>query len=329
MHLQSTNTYSLLLTGSDFIHPLMKYSHAAFLLTALALAVFVLEAFLDAEAQFAFALSILAGLSTCIGALIVFFFRERIGEAHLAFTAGIAGAVMLVISLFDMLIPAINEIGFTFSVISFSLGGLCYLFILWMYSQVENRLFVYFGFHIPQAPASLFEQTSEIEAQDKISGKHHSHSNKSMHIFRTAILTMWMLTLHNLPEGLAVIVSSMDSKEHGISIALAVALHNIPEGLAIAVPLYASTRNFEKVFIWTCLSGSSEPVGALLALTFMKSWISQTGIQAMLCFVGGIMSTVSCVELIPDGLSYSGHRRKMLLGAFCGASLMILDLYLI
>ncbi len=146
-------------------------------------------------------------------------------------------------------------------------------------------------------------------------------------MFKTAAITMLALTLHNLPEGLAVAVSTLDSQPHGITIALAVALHNIPEGLAIATPILASTKNPRKAMIWTACSGMSEPLGAIFAVSVLGgNGISRDSLRMILCLVAGMMSAVSIKELIPQGIRYN-QPWHMLKGAIIGAVLMFVDLY--
>lgn len=76
-----------------------------------------------------------------------------------------------------------------------------------------------------------------------------ANSNKSESLrndrgtLRIALLTMVILTMHNVPEGLAVVFSTLNDFNRGVLITLAIAMHNIPEGLVIAAPHYASTGN--------------------------------------------------------------------------------------
>jgi len=83
--------------------------------------------------------------------------------------------------------------------------------------------------------------------------------------------------------------------------ALAVAVHNIPEGLIVAAPIYAATGSRRYALGTAFVSGLSEPVGALLALLFVKPFLTPLRLQLMLAFVGGIMTAVCWVELLPEG----------------------------
>merc|ERR1719456_441213 len=113
-----------------------------------------------------------------------------------------------------------------------------------------------------------------------------------------------VLTAHNFPEGLAVAVSAMDSSRLGVLVAVAVAAHNIPEGIVIAVPLYAASKSRAKAVGWALMSGLTEPLGALCAVLFLRPWVTERGLQAILCLVAGMMFAVSFIELFPAAWRY-------------------------
>jgi ZIP family zinc transporter len=259
-------------------------------------------------------LSLLAGLSTCIGGLWILT-NAKVGPSLLAFTSGIAAAVMLVLSVFDMFLPAFFELGALSTIPSFCFGFGLFVVISQLYSQYGES-----------AVLKSLRSSSQFETTG-LPGSGMSN-RETMRVFRTGVLTMISLTIHNLPEGLAVVASSLDSTKHGLLMALAVALHNIPEGLAIATPIYASSGNTWLALQWTALSGMSEPLGALLSLAFLRQYLTPWLVQVMLCGVGGVMTAVSCLELIPEGLKYHQDKSHICKGAIIGAVLMLFDLYL-
>jgi zinc transporter, ZIP family len=76
------------------------------------------------------------------------------------------------------------------------------------------------------------------------------------------------ITIHNIPEGIAVGAGYMRLPEFGFLIALGIALHNIPEGIATALPLSEGGMSRWKAFRVSLFSGFAEPIGALIAALF-------------------------------------------------------------
>lgn len=92
------------------------------------------------------------------------------------------------------------------------------------------------------------------------------------------------MTLHNLPEGMAVAFSAYT--EFGGIMALAIAMHNIPEGIIVAAPIYAATGSRTHALLIATASGLSEPLGAIFALVFVKPFLTSTSLHYMLAFTG-------------------------------------------
>jgi ZIP family zinc transporter len=132
------------------------------------------------------------------------------------------------------------------------------------------------------------------------------------------------MTLHNLPEGFAVAFASLT--EFGPVMALAVAVHNIPEGLIVAAPIFAATGSRGKALVTALLSGLSEPVGAAIALTLVRPFLTPLRLQLMLAYVGGIMTAVCYLELLPEGRKCKRDaqlaRGTLLGGVFMAATLL-------
>ncbi|KAJ1452863.1 hypothetical protein M885DRAFT_418472, partial [Pelagophyceae sp. CCMP2097] len=136
------------------------------------------------------------------------------------------------------------------------------------------------------------------------------------------ILMTVSLTAHNLPEGLAVAVSTHSSCRSGAAVALAVALHNIPEGEAlrfvIALPVLAATGSKRKALALTLMSGLSEPTGALLGLLFLNPFITSRRVEGINSFVAGVMIWISCCELFPEAAKL-GSAPMIAAGVLVGA----------
>ena len=109
---------------------------------------------------------------------------------------------------------------------------------------------------------------------------------------------------------------------------LAVTLHNIPEGIAISVPVYYATNSRVRGALYALLSGLAEPAGALLAFFLLRSFISPLFLNGLIATIAGIMIYVSISELIPEGFSY-GRRGYTVGGLVAGILAMSVGIYLV
>jgi ZIP family zinc transporter len=109
--------------------------------------------------------------------------------------------------------------------------------------------------------------------------------------------------------------------------AFAIGMHNVPEGIIIAAPVYAATGSRSRAILLATASGLSEPVGALIALKFMKPYLTPTRLEHLLAGTGGIMVAVCALELWPEARK-CGNSDNMYRGVIFGAALMMLTLYL-
>ena len=131
-------------------------------------------------------------------------------------------------------------------------------------------------------------------------------------LMRLGLLMAITMTLHNLPEGFAVAFSSFTSV--GPIMAAAIGVHNVPEGIIVAAPVYAATGSRRSALALATASGLSEPAGALLALCFVKPYLTPMRLQTS-SWVGGMMS-VCVIEPYRRGESVSTTRSRK---AFAGA----------
>lgn len=219
-------------------------------------------------------LSFIAGISTVLGSFFILFKIKKVGE-FIVFSLSFSLGIMTLISLFD-LIPSsypfiINNYGFIYGIIIFILT-----FLL--------------GF-----------QSVKL-INDKI------NDNNNSSLYKIGILSMISLVLHNFPEGIAVFIGALTSTSIGIKLCIAIMLHNIPEGIAISVPLYCSGVEKKRVFIYTLLSGLSEPVGALLAYFILKDFINEVFLSIVLVFVSGLMISLALNDILKEIKKYNKFR---------------------
>ncbi len=240
-------------------------------------------------------LSFLAGLSTIIGAFLVFFSKDR-SKKLITFALSFSAGVMITISFTDLFPTAEETLCKTYG----KLNG-CILSILFLL--------------VGALMAFLIDMFIPSEEDIGIS------NSKNTSLFRVGFVSMIALMLHNFPEGIATYISGFQSTTLGISIALAIALHNIPEGIAIAMPIYYSTKSKQKAFKYTFISGMTEPLGAILSFLFLKPYINDFILSVVFAIVAGIMLYIAMEELIPEALS-NDHRLIYIVSLLLGACIM-------
>ena len=109
---------------------------------------------------------------------------------------------------------------------------------------------------------------------------------------------------------------------------LAVTLHNIPEGIAVSIPIFYATGDRKRAFRLSLLSGLAEPVGALLAWAVLMPFMSPTLMGCVLAGVAGIMVFISIDELLPAAREY-GEPHIAIYGVVTGMALMAVSLILL
>lgn len=245
---------------------------------------------------YAFILSFLAGLSTFIGALIMIICKNkdnRVVIGSLSFAAG----VMICVSISD-LIPnsyKLININDTFFKIL-----LCLIFIV-------------IGIII----SMLIDKYITDE-------KVENNNN----LYKVGIISMIAIIMHNIPEGIATFITSSNNIKLGITLTLAIALHNIPEGISIFVPIYYSTNNKLKAFLYVLISGMSEVIGAILAYLFLAPFINDFIMSLLYSIIAGIMIHISVYELIPKAYEL-GTLKQVLKYFTIGFILMLLSHFIL
>lgn len=231
-----------------------------------------------------------AGLSTMFGVCIVFLKKtqsNKIISFALAFAAGAMISVSLIefypesVKLFEEGLQVKN--GTVFTILSLTFGvGVAYCI---------DRL-------VPH-------------------DDNHPDEHKHVNLMRVGFVSMIAMLLHNFPEGIATYMSAYTNPSLGISVAIAIGMHNIPEGITVALPVFIATKSKRKALWYTFLSGVSEPIGALLAFTFLRPFLSDGLLASVFGIVGGIMIYISLEELYPSSREY-GYTKMALLALFLG-----------
>jgi ZIP family zinc transporter len=147
-------------------------------------------------------------------------------------------------------------------------------------------------------------------------------------LMRVGVLTALAIAIHNFPEGIATFGSTLVNVELGVLITFAIAIHNIPEGISVSIPIFYATGNKKKAFLYSFLSGFSEPLGAVVGFLILMPFLSDWLLSFLLAFVAGIMVYIASDELLPAAHEY-GHGHCVILGLIIGMFIMALSLIML
>lgn len=244
---------------------------------------------------------------TVIGSAFVFFMKKEMPALLQKALLGFASGVMIAASIWSLLLPCMEMTTFegNLSVIPAASGfalGICFLLLI---DYITPHLHP--GADAPEGPRS------------KIS--------------RTAMLSL-AVTIHNIPEGMAVGVVLAGAMQSGAGIstaaatamALGIAIQNIPEGAIISMPMRAAGNSRRKSFLIGALSGIVEPLGGIL-IVLLASLLTPI-LPYLLSFAAGAMMYVVVEELVPE-MSEGKHSNLGTIGFGVGFILMmVLDVVL-
>lgn len=246
--------------------------------------------------------SLIAGLLTAVGAIPVFVGRTP-GPAFRNLALGFAAGVMLAASFFSLIIPALDAASAEF-------GG-----------DALPALIACTSILIGMGAVALL---NEVLPHEHFTAGREGPDAASL---RRLWLFIIAITLHNVPEGLAVGVSfGAEGLEGGMPLAIGIGLQNMPEGLAVAVSLLAEGYSRWRSWGIAALTGLVEPLGGLIGAGVIS--ISQTLLPWGLAFAAGAMLYVISHEIIPDS-HRSGHQNRATFGLSLGLVIMLfLDVWL-
>jgi ZIP family zinc transporter len=229
-------------------------------------------------------------LLTVIGTLPVLVFREVPRRAMDAMM-GAAGGIMVAAACWSLLVPALDLGGVRTALPGLLVGAGA----LWALDQLIPHLH-------PEFPTEARTEGPRVA-------------------WRRATLLMAAITLHNLPEGLAVGLGfGTGDVAGGFALALGIGLQNIPEGLAIALPLRRDGMSRGRAFMYGQLSAVVEPIAAVAG-----AWLVTVASGALpfgLAFAAGAMLYVVVEELLPE-TTRSGNVDVATVGFVVGFALMM------
>lgn len=215
---------------------------------------------------------------TTLGSLMVFFFRKEISPKVNTVFLGFAAGIMIAASIWSLLIPAIEDgsygkLNWIPASVGFVIGG---LFLMLLDKIIPH----------------LHKGTNEEEGP-------HTSLNKTTKLFMA-------VTIHNIPEGLAVgfaFGAAAISGENAayiaaLGLAIGIGIQNFPEGAALSLPMKNITKSANKAFLYGMGSGAVEPIFAVIGY-FLAAYIA--ALQPwLLSFAAGAMIFVVAEDLIPD-----------------------------
>ena len=243
-------------------------------------------------------------VGTSLGAACVFFMRGKLNAMLQRSLTGFAAGVMVAASVWSLLLPAIEQssgmgpLAFLPAVVGFWLGVL----LLLLLDKVVPHLHA--GLNEEEGPRNTLARTTKL---------------------------VLAVTIHNLPEGMAVgvVYAGLLQGQAGITaagalaLALGIAIQNFPEGAIISMPLRAEGAGKGRAFLYGVLSGAVEPVGALLTIWF--SSLVVPALPYMLSFAAGAMIYVVVEELIPETQAGAHSNMGTLMFALGFTVMMTLD----
>ena len=243
-------------------------------------------------------------LGTALGAACVFFMRGKLNPMVQRALTGFAAGVMVAASVWSLLLPAIEQsasmgrFAFVPAAAGFWIGV---LFLLLLDKTVPH---LHTGLNEEEGPRSSFRRTTKL---------------------------VLAVTIHNLPEGMAVgvVYAGLLQGQPGITaagamaLALGIAIQNFPEGAIISMPLRAEGAGTGRSFLYGVLSGAVEPLGALL--TIYLSTLIVPALPYMLAFAAGAMVYVVVEELIPETQAGAHSNLGTLMFALGFTVMMALD----
>ncbi len=246
-------------------------------------------------------------LGTSLGAACVFFMKKSLSDRVQRALTGFAAGVMVAASVWSLLIPAIEQ--------SSTLGQAAFL----------------------PAVIGFWAGVLFLLALDHIIPHLHAKSGQTegpkSRLQRTTMMIL-AVTLHNIPEGMAVGVvcagflsgSAQITAAGALTLSLGIAIQNFPEGAIISMPLRAEGMGKGRAFLGGVLSGVVEPIGAIL--TVLAAQLVVPALPYLLSFAAGAMLYVVVEELIPE-MSQGSHSNLGTIFFAVGFSvMMILDVAL-
>lgn len=265
----------------------------------------------------AFGMTLLAGLSTGLGGLIVALKRAP-NEAFLAASLGFSAGVMVYISLVELLpqgIDSLAEAGTTRADVWGTLAFFAGVALIVVIDRfVPDDVNPHEGVAAGAASGAAARNAGRVQ--------------RASQMRNVGLLTAIAIAVHNFPEGFATFVVALEDPVLALPIALAIAIHNVPEGIAVAVPLREATGQKWRAAGWATISGLAEPLGAIVGFLLLRPFIGPEALGVSFAAIAGVMVFVSLDKLLPTAIE-SGRHHTAVYGMLAGMAVMAVSLLIL
>ena len=239
-----------------------------------------------------------------LGSAVVFLTKREMSAKLQKSLLGFAAGVMVSASFWSLMLPSVrmNMVAGKMAIIPTAIGFMAGMGFLLLIDIMTPHLHI--GATKAEGPRSKLSRTTML---------------------------MLAITIHHLPEGMAigVVLAGTGQGNIGIStagalvVSLGIAIQNIPEGAVVSIPMRASGKSIRKSFILGCLSGLAQPFGAILVLLLATFFVP--ALPYLLSFAAGAMLYVVVEELIPEASSGKHTNLSTILFAIGFVMIMMLD----
>lgn len=232
--------------------------------------------------------SLIAGLSTMLGYFSIYIKGDK--DNIISKSLSFAGGVMITLSLIDLIPTSIKNFNMNSGIVN---------------SIIYVILFFLIGYFLCNFISNKINNSDEL--------------------YNAGMISMIGIILHNIPEGIATYILSTIDLKLGILLSIAIIFHNIPEGVSISIPIYYSTNNKKKAFLYTFISSISEPFGALISMIFLYKYINNEIIGILFSIISGLMFYIGYNKMIIISREYSN---KLIYSLYGSIFILIIEIIL-
>lgn len=220
-----------------------------------------------------------AGLCGFFPGMIIGRAAEKAGKRFQGLLMGFTGGLLIAFICFEMLPTAFGTHNLYIGTIGILIGVLCCVYI-----------------------------------EEKINETAKKSQNLKIESMKTALLLTFGISLHNIPEGMAIGSIARISFQMGLRLAAVIAIHCVAEGIAISMPLNKSGSSIKMILVYTFVLALPLSLGS--AIGAVLGMVSSIFVTLSLSFAGGVMLYIACGEVIPNSKKIWSGRLSTIFGVF-------------